>query len=230
MSDWLGKNEQSSGPEGIMLQRGFKFGQGTIGAIEILLEQSDQHAVFTSILCRPYYEMAARLLWASLAPNGWLRLGKYYAEEDAKVSRAIEGVPQTPALAEHAQKVLADSEKILGQIREMHGEVPTAPSIEQTFREIEQNDSERDRNRTVESFAPFAYNCVYRILSRPIHGHTSAIGWASPGASLPYARLVPLMATRDLVKALLFVAAEEPKKEIESLEKRIIKILRKTGN
>ncbi len=206
-----------------MLRRAFNFGRRTIGAIQVLLQAGHENALFACILCRPCYEAALRVLWASRTPEGWQRLQSYYADQDRKWAQEAQNIPSVSVIA---RKTLANSQEILKRTHDNGKKFPPAPNIEQTLREIEQQDVQQNLREADSTSAAFDYTNVYRFLSQAVHGHMSVIGQMKSSAFLRHATMTPVMVTSLLLQACCHIATCDPKKEIELAAKKIVELLK----
>ena len=74
----------------------------------------------------------------------------------------------------------------------------------------------------------YIYTNMYRLLSRPAHGHPVALGTANPDAYLKHANLDLIIATAYMLQASCHVGTTDPKGEIEALTTRIMDIANET--
>ena len=66
---------QMEEPPAVMLLRGFAFGRATLKAMVAVADGGDEACgVCLPTLCRPFYELAVKVLWASREPDGWERI------------------------------------------------------------------------------------------------------------------------------------------------------------
>jgi len=225
LREGLRLSEQEDDVPAVMLQRAFDFGVRTISAALVLMQDGDRHSVFVSIVCRPFYELSTRLLWATRAPGGWQRLQAYWASEDMKWAREAETMPPLDA---HARAVGAARQEVLART-DPGGEVYSpAPVVQQLLQEIQAHDLAEGIQDRGSDAAAFNYANVYRILCRGAHAHMAAIAPEKPEAVVLHAATAVVLATWMLVQAFLHVAAADPKKEIEVVGRRFIEIMRKT--
>jgi len=196
----------------LMISEGLRFGQGTIKAIEVLLEKKI-HSVFACALSRANYELAIRLLWAAREANGWERLQAYFANEDKKWAEEAITMPE---VVDHAQKMLADSSEVLRRKFSNGKPYTVAPSVQQMLRDIERRDISDGIRPKGGSAAVYEYTGVYRIICRPAHAHIQAVS-APASAYLGPTVFATGLATFSLVRGVCYVGAKEPRKEIDAV-------------
>ncbi len=218
----IAKGKQEDDVPALMLKYALQFGQRTIESIEILMNASVE-TIFPCALSRAYYELAIRLLWASRERHGWEQLQTYFYNEDKKWSQEAVEMPE---IASHAQQVLQSSKEVLGR-QYANGETyKVAPSLEQMLREIEDCDISQGIRQKDCRAAAYEYTNIYRIICRPAHAHIQAI--SAPGDSFfgPIVFAIGL-ATFSLLRAVRYVGASDPGKEIKAIELKIVDTLKR---
>lgn len=210
----------SDEPPAIALDRAMRFGERAICTVKLLLETSES-AILASILCRSYYELSVRLLWASREPGGWHRLIAYYANEELKWAREAESFPGT---AGHAKIIRAEKEKILDRTDADGNPYEPAPNIAQTLRDVAKH---TQRDGDVDDLDPqYEYTNVYRALCRNSHAHLIAIGdRVPPHVHLRTSVISIAIATLALLRAVCYCGSDDEESQISSIRERIKRVL-----
>ena len=159
---------QMEEPPAIMLLRGFALGRATLKAMAAVAEADDECGVCLPTLCRPAYELAAKLLWASREPGGWQRLQAHCANEDKKWARRAMDIPSS---AECAQPVLDNAERVLSRTDSDGKPYRNPPPMDQTLKQIERCDIANGLKTEGESSAAFEYAILWQMMCRNAHGH-----------------------------------------------------------
>lgn len=214
----LEKGNQQEDPPAVMLLRSFEFGLRTIAGIKSLLANDRDNALLACTLCRPFYETGTRLLWASRAPDGWLRLQKHWAKEDQKWAREARSFPK---IAQAAQDVFNNRQEVLDRLDK---EGRPAPSIQQMLQEIEDCDHSTGQLDEAISTAGYDYTNIYRRLSQGAHGHMVAIG--RPADYLDFAVYGTVKATSADLRATCYLGASDPGAEIQGLHAELIEAIK----
>jgi len=203
-----------------MLQRGFDFAQKTLSAINVLLKYNN-YALLTQILCRPYYELAIRLLWASRETDGWECLQAYCANEDKKwAQEALKLTNQN----DHAKYILERSERVLA-LRNADGKsYKTNLKIPEMLRMIKEKDCEQGILQQDSIIDIFEYAYVYRGMCRASHSHLSTIGPIDTSVLVKQTIYFTGLSTFALLRAYCYFAEKDKNKEIETIWKKIAHI------
>jgi len=205
----------------IMFRRGVEFARSTIRACIALLELGEENSIFVCTLCRAFYEVSVRLLWAARTKHGWERLQAYWANEDRRWAEEARLIPQTKQIAE---STLRDSQSLLERKDAGGQRIEPAPPIQQLLRDIvEQNVAGGVREESKDA-ADFDYTNVYRFLCNAAHGHIISIG--RPAQFLRHARYAITMATWCLLQACVHSAWNDPKTELDSVLVQLRNLIR----
>lgn len=220
MKQAVGAGDQQAEPPAIMFQRAFDFGLQAIDAIIRLLGDGEQYALHACTLCRPFYETAVRLLWASRTPDGWQRLQAYYANEDRKWADEARRISST---AEIAASTRQHREEILERTDETGEKFCIAPGMQQLLRDVVKHDMIEGIREESDRSADFDYTNVYRFLCKAAHGHMTSLG--RPASLLRHAKYGTIMAIWCLLQAQCHVGAKDFSKEIDVIGKKLMKII-----
>ncbi len=214
-------NQQDEAPS-VMFQRAFDFGLQTIDAIISLLGDGEKDALQACTLCRPFYETAVRLLWASRTADGWQRLQAYFANEDRKWADEATRIPSTAAVAaatgEHRREILERTD-------DTGEKFSPAPRMQQLLRDVVKHDMIEGIREKSDRAADFDYTNVYRFLCKAAHGHMTSLG--RPAGLLRHAKYGTIMATWSLLQAHCHVGAADFRKEIDVIGKKLMTIIEK---
>ncbi len=221
MNKFLVCSAQQNEPRAIMFQRALEFARRTLAGMEILIEKEKANALLACTLCRPFYETAIRLLWASRRPDGWERLQAFYADQDRKWANEAKDIAATAQVGKHC---LGESKEILGRTDECGKKFHPAPRMEDLLHEVVEADVNGGLRDESDDAHKFDYTNVYRWLCRPSHGHMQALG--RPESFVAHAKFAAVMGTSSVVKAWVHVSTDDPKEEINAVGGRILKIAR----
>ena len=211
-------------PPAIMLTHAVKYGQSSLKVIAGLLEASE--TVFhAGTLCRPFYELSLRLLWAAREPNGWERLQAYWAREDKRFAERV--LDYDPQCAD-AQQTRAKAETSLERRDENGKPFSPAPDVRSMLLQTEKRDLEQDIKETGTRFGHWQYAYIYLYLSRHVHAHLTGIDNPNPDMVLNIATLVAIQGTFLLLQALCHFAVDDIdrlKSVIQSIEGPVCELL-----
>ena len=202
-------NNHQDDPPAIMLVRGLAFWRQSLKATRLLLSEGGYEAQACAV-CRAFFEVAIRLLWASRENWGWARLQTYWAKEDKKLAEDLKDVPD---LAQAAGELLRFSKEVLDRRDEGGDPIKTAPKMPETIADIEKRDKVESRTSLVSS--KYSYAWLYRGLCRGAHGHISVLDPPSRYAK-GFRRLgcrAAVLAASALLLALVHVVGEEDQRE-----------------
>ena len=221
----LEAGNQSDEPPAVMIQRAFAFGRTAMEMLIVVAGQEAKYGVCAPSVCRPYYELATRILWATREPGGWQRLQAHWANEDRKWA---ESAVKMPSLAEHARGILKHRKDVLSRT-DRHG-VPwkPAPSIETTLKDIERRDLDDGIREEPRGFATYEYTNIYRLLCRLAHAHAVAIAH-TPESHRNHAVSAAVVATFALLRALAQVGeptTEAARQATEIVGQKIVKVFK----
>lgn len=158
--DWQKLQE----PVRLMLERGLDFGEDTLQAI--MSHLADDYVPQAQILTRAFFELGARLLWASRTKDGWRRLQATVAQDDLDWAKKAQDFPE---LAPEAKLKVSSAE-----IKSRTGEARKLPDVRQMLENIDALDAENGL-KVGDRFGTFLYLAVYGVFSGPTHGHMIAI-------------------------------------------------------
>ncbi len=174
-------------------------GRGATAALQVLLQRQDT-AIWADVVCRAYYELAARLLWASRAGNGWERLQAYWAEG---IRKQDQGTVAIPSFAKLAKDRLRAMKELLGRRDASGNPILPAPPVEQMLRDIDKDDVRDGLIAHDKRSAEYHYNVIYRSLSQTAHGNLPVITSQPPEANPGAVMAVGVYAAGMLARAIL---------------------------
>lgn len=221
----LDRGEQSGVPQAVMLYRAFSFGRTTLEAMIATCKTGDAHGVCVPTLCRAFYEVSHRLLWASREHNGWQRLQTGGADEQRKWADAA---AQIPSLAAHAERVRTSMQMILARTDERGKPFAKPPSMEQQLSQIEKADTRCGIVTPPSDFAKLQYTILWRLMSNTAHAHLVQIA-RDPKGHLQIGVWAAVCATFALLRAVAVVVApdlEGVRQNVDVIGERIVKILK----
>ncbi len=197
---------QTEDPPAVMLLRAFAFGRATLKAMIAVADQGDQECgVCLPTLCRPFYELTVRVLWASRQPDGWQRLQAYCANEDKKwAKRAVE----IPSWAEYAQPVLDNAKSVLDRTDAKGKCYRLAPDMAETLQQVEQHDIDCGIKSGGKGSALFEYANLWQMMCGTAHAHVVRIA-RSPEAHTLIALSGAVVATFAMLRATAVVTAPD---------------------
>ena len=169
----LDSTKETAEPQAVCFWRTFAFGRTTMSAMIVLREDNEDYAICTSTLCRPFFEIANRLLWATCVPDGWERLMAYWAKEDRKWAN---GLVEVKSLVAEAKRFRNQADAVLSRKRADGSAYDPAPGFETILLGIaaaETRDGVLDGHST--PLGKKLYAEVYRSLCRPSHAHISSM-------------------------------------------------------
>ena len=197
----------------VMLRRACDLAQKTLKAVKMHL-LAGHGAFLACTLCRPFYEIAFKLLWAARQEHGWDRLSIWLANEDKKWAQDAFGIPE---FSGHAKQISEHRDQVL-HLTDGQGQVlREPPNLKKMLYEIEDCDIKSGLRRGGGKQAVFEYVGIYRILCRPAHAHLGAAVNLSTEAFLPVVIFACGNATFALVRAMIHLGARDPEKEIRVL-------------
>jgi hypothetical protein len=177
------------------------------------------HGAFLACdLCRPLYELAYRVLWASREQYGWERLQVLLARQDKKWAQEALGMPE---FADHAKVIMEQSNKVLSRTDCYGQTLKEVPDLKTILKEVEDCDVQSGLRRVNTGQADFEYTNIYRILCRPVHAHLGALSALDTEAFLPIVVFACGNAVFVLARTMVHVGARDPEKEIQMLAEDI---------
>lgn len=205
----------------IALRRAFEFGQETLLGMRLLMD-AGRLPILACTLCRPFYELSYRCLWASRTPSGWLRMMRYYVEEDKSWAKAAKTVPDLMEIAE--SRLEEDAELLCGLRVE-----PMPRPFNTILRMVDEKDRAAKLISPRASHASLNYAAVYRILCRTAHAHIAAIGPADIVEYRAHAAWAALGGVWALLQAWCHTVPKDREQQFDSLTKRITTIMEKSA-
>lgn len=197
----------------LMLRRTYDLARKTLEALKTHLTEG--HGPFLACdLCRPLYELAFRVLWASREEYGWERLQVWLARQDKKWAQEALGMPE---FADHAKEIMEQSNEVLSRTDSCGETLKAAPDLKTMLKQIEDRDVETGLRSVKTGQADFEYTNIYRILCRPAHAHLGALSALRTEAFLAVVVFACGNAIFALARAMAHVGAREPEKEIQIL-------------
>lgn len=209
-------NQENEAPA-VMINRSYSFGLRSIDGITTLLTADPDNALLACALCRPLYETGIRLLWASRSSDGWLRLQKYWANEDRKWAQEVVAFPE---LASHARTFLDSRLEVLGRSGSADAKCQPAPGIQQLLKEVEDADHSTGVLDDEDGNAAYDYANIYRMLCHGAHGHMAAIG--RPSDYLRFVKAGVIKSVSALLRSTCYVGATDPRAEIQAIHGELI--------
>lgn len=217
---------QMEEPPAVMLLRAFGFGRATLKAMAVVGDQDEECAVCVPTLCRPFYEVSVRVLWASRDPDGWQRLQTHCAAEERKwAQRAV----SLPSWAEYAQAVRDNADAVLSRTDGDGNRYGNPPHIEQTLQQIEQRDIDCGIKTGEKGFALFEYANLWQKMCATAHGHLVEIA-RSPETHMRVAVNAAGVASFALLRATAVVTAPDAQglnQAVEVMGQQINEILKR---
>lgn len=184
---------ESDAGNGIMLVRSNAYIGKCIRAVRLLVHED--HVAQAIIICRTAYECAVRLLWASIARDGWQRLQAYWADEDIKWTKQAAEFSQ---LAGHASSVREEREKVLSRSTPSGSNVHKAPALSEMLKDIERADIAAGRVSASQRQHVYQYANFYRIASGFAHGHPGMVAAEVSEKDLPYVAVFAAYAAKAM--------------------------------
>jgi hypothetical protein len=173
------------------------------------------HGAFLACdLCRPLFEVAYRVLWASREQHGWEQLQVWLAGQDKKWAKEALAMPE---FAQHAKKIMDQSNQVLSRTDSYGQSLKEAPDLKTILKQIEDRDVQSGLRPVKAGQADFEYTNIYRILCRPAHAHLGALSGLRSEAFLPVVVFACGNAIFALARAMAHVGAREPEKKIQIL-------------
>jgi len=215
------KGGQAEDVPALMIKYAFLFGQNTIDAIQILIE-GHNNSIFLCTLCRPYYELSIRILWAAREAYGWQRLQAYLSTQDMRWAEEAIGMPE---IAVHAEKILAASREVLSRKDPNDKPYTPAPGIQQMLKDIEDCDVSQGIREKGGNVAAYEYTNIYRVICRPAHAHMQAIS-LEPTSFLNPTVFATGIATFSLLRSVLYTSPENLSKQVKDIELQVVDIMK----
>jgi len=201
----------------LMLRRACDMSRKILEALKTHL--AGGHGAFLACnLCRPLYELAYRVLWASREQYGWERLQIWLARQDKKWAQEALGMPE---FADHAKVIMEQSNKVLSRTDCYGQTLNGVPDLKTILKEVEDRDVQSGLRQVNTRQADFEYTNIYRILCRAVHAHLGALSALGTEAFLPVVVFACGNAVFALARTMIHVGAREPEKEIQMLAEDI---------
>jgi hypothetical protein len=179
----------------------------TIRGMSRLLQADDGNVVLACTLLRSFYELSARLLWASREPDGWRRLQMYFAREITKWANDCRGSPN-PGIAKLANGMLQSQNGIAQWKDPLGNDLKAAPGIQQILEGIESHDSQKGSPSARGNSGQRMYAVLYRILCRASHAHIEPLTGVFDEMYAYYAGIGACSAAANLLAAFIYCAEQ----------------------
>ena len=192
--------------------------------MESLAKDPAPSGIVVLSICRPYYEISTRVLWASRGTGHWQRLQRYYANENLRWAKHAEVIP---SLKKHAERVRVAASEILDRTDEHGRHFKNTPDMLQMLKEIEASDVTTGIKKTEDSFASFEYVVLWQIMCRSVHAHMSTIDVPTE-VHLYWAAHAAATATLALARAIAVVMAADRnqlKQLVDEASSRVVQAL-----
>jgi hypothetical protein len=186
----------------------FTFAIRTMTAMDQMLSQPES-AILALTLCRPFYELATGLLWASREPHGWRRLLMQYAKQDEKAAREAVRCPAMTGVADIVNRTRPHIETVLAWTDPTGKPLNAAPNVLDMLKRIIALDKEDNLVQWPDQYATLDYAAFYRQMCRPAHGNLVFIGAETPDFSMQLAMTGAVLSTHRLLQAFCHVAVCE---------------------
>ncbi len=218
---------QSEDVPAVMLTRGFDFGRSTLLGMISLIENGPSMWICVPTVCRPFFELSAKLLWAAREPDGWVRLQADTANEQIKWARDVE---RFKPFAVYARRMHTKLSAVTEQ-RSLEGK-SELPNLRMLLGEIEAKDRDGGIGTLRSDFALFQYAMMYRLMCGPAHGH---LVWIAKKGDLHLTIAVSaaIASTYALLRAVAAVFSHTPescRELVEIIGTKINKILQGTSD
>lgn len=222
--DTIEKEGQANEPPGIMLERGVIFARNSLFSVARLID--DPKSVFQAgTICRSYFELAVRLLWASRQPNGWHSLQAYWAQENKRFSKhALDYDPKDKRALDTQKR----AEEVLSRRDGKGRPYSPSPNIRVAIMQIGKTNVSQGTGGFDERSAKWQYAYLYVVLSRHVHAHMTGIHVPDPDMVLNIATLTAIYATFLLLQAIIHVSGndlDDIRSEIQILNDEIAPLL-----
>ena len=222
MSDLGRQYEKASDPPAVVLERAFRFAAESLEAMSLLLKRG-QFGLQAAMICRGFYEISTRLLWATREKHGWRRLQIHWAKEDARFLKPIKDVPR---FQEAVATELAELDGVVKQEDEDGKPLSNAPGMWETIQAIDEMDR-RDEVHVVSSDFPLKeYVIAWTSLCRAVHAHPSWLDRMR--CEEAFDRQVvqaAVLAARNLLRAFCHcLPVEHMKEQLDLVEAEVVKL------
>lgn len=225
----LKDGEQADDPQAVMICRGLAFGRTTLETMIGVAQLGEQHWVCLSTLCRPLFEVASKLLWASRKKHGWHRLQSDSARPVLTWAREAKVFD---TLKEYASSMEARMTEILSRTDSVGARFVRLPNMKQILEDIEKDDRRSGFGDTDTKSAAFQYTNLYRKMCFPVHGHIVAIA-GDPSSHLTISVKAAVVGTFSLLRLVAVVGSpdlEALKKAVATIGEKIVAILKGDDN
>ena len=218
---------QTQDPPAQMLFRACAHADATLRAMSLLLPK--ELGTQAAALCRGFYELAVRVLWASREPDGWARLE---AEEVQKVRKEVGHLEELPdSVAPRVEvvrlrnAVLKAADDSCKRADKADKPYKRSPRIQDMLRSIDKQDAANSEKQGRCNLHQAQYGLVYGLLCRSVHARISALTNDTADARARHATPVAILATLGLLRAICYVAPEGAEEEIEKIRAQIAPLL-----
>lgn len=192
-----------------MLWLGMVHALRTIRGMTRLLREDDGNVVLACTLLRSFYEVSARLLWASREPDGWRRLQMYFAKEIQTWANDCRGSPN-PDIAKLANELLQSQEGVEQWKSPSGDDLQRAPRMKEILEGIESHDRQKGPPSSHGNSGQRMYAILYRILCRASHAHIEALTGEFDEMYSYHAGVGACCAAANLLAAFIYRTKQSP--------------------
>lgn len=183
----------------------FDLGRKTLLVMHRTIDIGDDAYLCLPTICRPYWEVSVRALWASREPNGWDRQCKYFAREQEKhAERAVKFEEWRP----HYEPRLAMLREILRRSDSRGKRFPNSPPVDQLLKANESRDIREEITGKVfpNRGAEFRTVALWLAMCAPSHGQVMDLNY-DPRFHLKLGTSGAIDATANTLRACGYASA-----------------------
>jgi len=206
----------------VAMESAFCFGAESLDAMRLLFRGGD-FGLQAAMICRGFYELSTRLLWASREKHGWQRLQIYWAEEDRRFLKPLKNVE---IFRKNVEAQLKELERVINQDDERGERLVRAPSVWETIQDIKNMDAQDDVDFTDSEFHRQEHVIAWKSLCRAVHAHPSWIHGMRREVKFDQQVVqAAVLGTRNLLRAFCHELHEDhAEKELPVVERRIAEL------
>ena len=212
-----------------MLWLGMVHALRTIRGMTRLLREDDGNVVLACTLLRSFYELSARLLWASREPDGWRRLQMCFAREITKWANDCRGSPN-PGIAKLASEMLQSQNGIAQWKDSLGNDLKPAPGIQQILDGVESHDRQKGLPSGHGNSGQRMYAILYRILCRASHAHIEVLTGEFDEMYSYHAGVGACCAAANLLAAFIYRTEQSPDAVVSKMLAEFSPLLRRCAN